>query len=147
MPAKKGNSYAVGNSGKSKKWKSAKELEQAIEEYFEECDEHTVKKWSEKIGAIVEVPMPRPYTIQGLCLVIDCDRKTLLNYEKAEGYEEYFHTIKKAKLRIEENKIERGLNGTSNSAVTIFDLKNNHDHKDKIEVANSGDLNVNFNEE
>ena len=62
------------------------------------------------------------------------DRDTLLNYEKKTGYEEYFGTIKKAKLKIQKNKVERGLDGDSNPAVSIFDLKNNHGYKDKTEV-------------
>ena len=54
-----------------------------------------------------------------------------MNYEKEDGYEEFFTTIKKAKNKIQRNKLERGLDGDSNPAVTIFDLKNNHKYKDQ----------------
>lgn len=118
MPAPRGNKFAIGNSGKPKYWDSSDELQDAINEYFNDCD-----KGKE----------PIPYTIEGLCEVLECDRVTLLNYEKKPGYEEFFSTIKKAKLKIQRNKLERGLMGKSNPALTIFDLKNNHGYKDKTE--------------
>ena len=38
-------------------------------------------------------------------------------------------------MKIQRNKIERGLDGESNPAVSIFDLKNNHGWKDKLEAS------------
>jgi len=131
--APKGNKFSIGNSGKPKKWETPEALQEDIDTYFDECDSNT-RTTIGKDGTQVRVGAPIPYTIEGLCEVLDCDRKTLLNYEKQEGYEEYFHTIKKAKNKIARNKVERGLMGESNPTVTIFDLKNNHDYKDKSEM-------------
>lgn len=135
MPAPKGNKFAIGNSGKHKTWETVGELQNDIDQYFKQCDENTVQVYDKKQQCIVEMTSQIPYTIEGLCETLECDRDTILNYQKKKGYEEYFGTIKKAKMKIQRNKVERGLMGDSHAAVTIFDLKNNHDYKEKTETS------------
>lgn len=134
MPAPKKNKFAIGNSGKPKMFGSVNELQQEIDKYFERCDGIVTDEMSLKDILRDQVP----YTIEGLSNAIGCDRDTLNNYEKKEGYEEYFGTIKKAKSKIQQNKIERGLLGMSHATVSIFDLKNNHGYVDKTEVKSEG---------
>lgn len=126
MPAPKGNKFAIGNSGREKQFKSVAELQEKIDEYFKECDSKS--KIAIIKGIPIEIEDKEPYTVEGLCEILDCDRRTLLNYEKQEGYEEYFHTIKKAKLKVEKNKVTRALKGEANPAFSIFDLSNNSDY-------------------
>ena len=139
MPAPKGNKFALGNSGKPKTWRTVEELQKDIDAYFIWCDNNPMKQYhNSQIDPKTKKPLvfhiERPYTIEGLCVYLECDRDTLLNYQKAPGYEEFFGAIKKAKAKIQQNKVERGLTGTAPSAVTIFDLKNNHGYKDKTET-------------
>lgn len=135
MAAKKGNQYAIGNSGKPKKYTSPEHMEEVIQEYFDKCDENMRKVYNKKTEEVEEISSPLPYTIEGLALALGFNsREALLNYEKAPGYEEYFGTIKKAKLKVQENKVVNGMIGEYNQAVTIFDLKNNHGYKDKTET-------------
>lgn len=134
MAAPKKNKFAIGNSGKPKQWSTPDELQKDIDKYFDECNDRYIQVYDKVKQTVVEILKQIPYTIEGLCEVLDCDRATLLNYEKKEGYEEYFNTIKKAKIKVQRNKVERGLGSESNPAVTIFDLKNNHGYKDKTEV-------------
>ena len=134
MPAPKGNKFAIGNPGNTKNFETPEELEEKIQEYFDVCDSNTTEVYVKSKAEIQTIANPIPYTIEGLCEVLGCTRQTLLNYENREGYEEYFDTIKKAKMKIQRNKLERGLMGTSNPAVTIFDLKNNHGYKDQVEI-------------
>lgn len=136
MGAPKNNEFAIGNSGRSKQWETPEKLQIDIDEYFTKCEVRTIKVYDKVKKTVIEIFKPIPYTIEGLCEVLDCGRHALLNYEKQAGYEEFFTTIKKAKLKIQRNKLERGLDGESNPAVTIFDLKNNHDYKDKTEATN-----------
>jgi len=89
-----------------KKFKTVEDLEEKIEGYFKRC------------------------TIEGLCAWLEVDRRTILNYQKAEGYEKYFHTIKKAKQRILANLQERALMGDNVASITIFNLKNNYGYVD-----------------
>jgi len=132
--APKGNKFALGNSGTSKKWATPEDLQQEIDAYFKECENNTVNYTKDG------TPITEPYTIEGLALALDCCIDTLRNYEKKKGYEEYFATIKKAKLKVQRQKVINGLTGKSNPTITIFDLKNNHGYKDKTEVDNSHEL-------
>jgi len=139
MAAPKGNKFAIGNSGKPKKWETPQELQKDIDAYFEWCDNNPIKitypsQIDKKTGKPLVYNEKRPYTIEGLCEVLECERATLINYEKREGYEDYFYTIKKAKMKIQRDKVERGITGTGTASVIIFDLKNNHGYKDKQEV-------------
>lgn len=123
-------------------FKDKDELQKAIDKYYKRCDENT--KTVIVKNEVVTIPDPIPYTIEGLANVLECDRLTLLNYETLEGYEEYFNTVKKAKRKVLQNKIERGLMGSLNPIVTIFDLKNNHGFKDKSEIQHDGNVTHTF---
>jgi hypothetical protein len=69
--------------GRPLKFKTPKEIEDKANEYFNMCDEKG-----------------KPYTITGLAIALDTDRKTLINYGEKE---EFFHTIKKVKQIVLKN--------------------------------------------
>jgi len=71
----------------------------------------------------------------GLARHLDVDRKTIINYGNKE---DYFHTIKRARARVEEF-LEQRLYGNTVTGV-IFNLKNNFDWKDKQEIDQRIDL-------
>ena len=141
MPAPKGNKFAIGNTGREKIFKTPDELQKAINVYFDECDERVVKVYDKNKQEIQDIEKPIPYTIEGLCEVLDCERMTLLNYEKQKGYEVFFDTIKKAKAKIQRNKIERGLEGDAPTGFAIFDLVNNSSYENIQKV--KGEINTN----
>ena len=91
--------------GRPKLYSSVEDMEKDIQKYFEECDKKE-----------------KPYTMSGLALALDMDRRSLLNYSKDEMF---FPTIKKAKQKIETQLEENALLGKGNSTFTIFNLKNN----------------------
>lgn len=95
--------------GRPLKFKTVKELQDKIEEYFNTVD---IKDW----------------TITGLALALDTYRQTLLNYEEKD---EFVDTIKKAKQMVE-NSYEIDLKKYGRTG-TIFALKN-FDWKDKTET-------------
>lgn len=124
MAAPKGNQYALGNDGgRPLAFNSVEELQEKIDEYFESDDAHTV--YTNESGT-TRVPTP---TMSGLALYLDVDRKTLVNYSRKE---EYFHTVKKARARVEQF-LEKKLYG-NNVTGTIFSLKNNFDWADKQQL-------------
>ena len=91
----------------------------------------TVKELEKKIDAYFDEEKNRPYTITGLAVWLDCDRKTLTNYEEKD---KFFPTIKRAKTRIEA-EIEKGaLLGFYNVTFSIFNMKNNFGWQDKQEI-------------
>lgn len=75
-------------------------------------------------------------TLAGLCLFMGFDDKESFSHYATYG-EEFSRTVKRAKLRIEDDRNQR-LAKADFSPGIIFDLKNNHGWKDKTE----SDLNV-----
>ena len=111
--------------GRPRAFKSVEEVEEKINAYFNYCEEKE-----------------KPYTMSGLAYYLGIDRKTLINYSKNE---EYFHTIKKARDRVQMQLEENALSNKANPTFTIFNLKNNFDWKDKIEHSSSEVENINKN--
>ena len=152
MPAPKGNKFAVGNKGTEKMFKTPEDLQKKIDEYFRICDDNIAEVYDKKTQEIKTVADPIPYTVEGLCNVLDCNRATLLNYSKEPGYEDYFNIIEKAKLKVTQNKVEKTLSGKYNATFAIFDLVNNTDYKNTntTEIVGSGGkdlLNINVSDD
>lgn len=102
-------------AGRPKIYQNVEDMQRDIDAYFDYCDKTS-----------------KPYTICGLANALDIDRKTLLNYSKDE---EFFHTIKKAKQKVQQ-ELEENLYRLGNNSGIIFNLKNNFGWKDKLEVQN-----------
>jgi len=95
---------------------SPNEMLPLIENYFIQCDEKG-----------------DPYTIPGLAYAIGFkSRMSLWEYEEKE---EFADTIKRAKLKIEDQRSKMLIYpGKANIAGIIFDLKNNFGYVDKQEI-------------
>ena len=92
--------------GRPRKYTNVDELQELIDDYFNMCDN-----------------FQRPYTITGLALFLDMDRKSLLRYEK-DYEDEFCHTITRAKERVQEF-VECCLFKKGIAQGVIFNLKNN----------------------
>lgn len=124
MAAPKGNQYAIGNDGgRPLAFDSEEELEERISAFFESDDAYIIDY---EDGNEKKKFAP---TLSGLALFLGVDRSTLHNYSKKE---EYFHTIKNARTRIEAH-LEKKLYG-NNVTGLIFNLKNNFGWKDKQDI-------------
>lgn len=104
----------LNETGRPCKFESVEEMQMKIDEYFKTCDENG-----------------KPYTVSGLAYALDTSRRTLLNYQEKE---EFFHTIKKAKDKIEQFNEELLYSRDVPTVGVIFNLKNNYDWKDKQEI-------------
>ncbi len=102
--------------GRPLKFKTPEELENAVNQYFAECE---VKE--------------KPKTMSGLALALGIDRKTLVNYSNKD---EYFHTIKSARQIVEQQNEEMLVSGKGNATGIIFNMKNNFGWVDKTEQEN-----------
>ena len=107
-------------TGRPMKFKSNEELKEKIDKYFADCDEKG-----------------KPYTVSGLAVALGTTRRTLLDYEEKD---EFFHTIKNAKAKIEAFNEEMLYNKNVSTTGVIFNLKNNYGWKDKQEI--EADLSV-----
>ena len=101
-------------TGRPKKYNTSNEMQVKIDNYFQQCDEKEV-----------------PYTIEGLCVALDMDRVSVLNYAKDE---EFFSTIKKAKQKISDNLIQQALTNKVNPTVAIFLMKCNLKYREHEEA-------------
>ena len=105
-------------AGRPAKYKTAAEMQKAIDAYFDSCVEDQ-----------------KHPTITGLAMGIGfVNRQSLLDY--ANKGEEFSDTVKKAKAKVEDH-LEQSLYGGQVAGV-IFNLKNNFGWKDKQEHEHTG---------
>lgn len=117
--------------GKPLAFKSPKELQEKIDEYFAYCDNKVKQVYNKELGDHILISNPEPYTVSGLGVWLGVDRHTIVNYGKKE---EYFTTIKKARARVEAD-VERRMNDKETfTPGLIFNAKNNFGWVDKAEV-------------
>ena len=114
--------------GRPKKFTDVKEMREAMEDYFIECDNQTKEIVNEK-GQTKTILVP--YTINGLCLHLNTNRETLSDYQEDIMFSA---TIKKAKMIIENWVESKSLTGDIPAVPALFNLKNNFGWKDKTEV-------------
>ena len=104
------------------KWKTPEEMQVAIDAYFDSIEAHNI--------GVVELHQKKHPTVTGLGIAVDLTRTGLIEY--CRKTDEFSHTIKKAKARVEEY-IEQRLY-SNNATGCIFNLKNNFDWKDSSET-------------
>ena len=123
--------------GRPKHFANPDEVIAEFNKYLDYCRHYRIEQVSNK-GEIIEVNKPRVPTLGGFCNWAGIDFETLTNYEKREGYEQFFGTIKSIKAHILSGKIDALTNGEGSTTGLIFDLKANHGLMDK----NATDLNI-----
>lgn len=107
--------------GRPLKFKTAEEMQKAIDLYFESCWE-VDKEGNRK--------QTKPYTVTGLANALGMDRKALLEYQNRD---QFTNAIKEAKRKVAQY-VEEYLFMGKNQTGAIFNLKNNFDWKDKTET-------------
>lgn len=115
----------------NRKFNDPEVLKQKIEEFFIECERN------------YKVP-----TITGLAVHLDTTRLTLLDYENEvikrlpeDVKHEIANTIKRAKQRVQA-EYEQALFDRGKTTGAIFTLKNNFNWKDKQEIVQTTNSNV-----
>lgn len=72
-----------------------------------------------------------PLTVSGLCDHLSLPRQTLFEYASGRYGDGFSDAIKKARAKIERDKVSRAMLGLYDKTICIFDLKNNHGWKDQ----------------
>ena len=116
--------------GRPLKFKTVKELQSKIDEYFDYCDNKTKEVESDKLGRVI-MPDPEPYTMAGLAYYLDLSRQSLIDY-KNRG--QFFDAIKKARQKVEFDVERRMTDKNTFTPGLIFSAKNNFGWKDKHET-------------
>ena len=91
----------------------------------------TVEQLKKELDSYFKKTPKEEWTMTGLCLVLEIDYQTLINYSRKE---EYFEPIKIAKLKVH-NEYEKSLRKNGRTG-DIFALKN-FGWKDRQEINNN----------
>jgi len=132
---KKSKPKKKNKGGRPVLFKTAREMQEKIDEYFESCWIEKITEVAEKDGKITTSNsryQNKPYTMMGLAMTLGMSRETLCQYRKKDKFSD---TINKARQKVEMNVEEYLLEG-KNAAGPIFWLKNNAEKKyrDKSEL-------------
>jgi len=114
--------------GRPLKYKTDKELKEAIDKYFKACDNR--KKEVVAREGVVKIVDPEPYTMSGLAYALGMNRNEILCYGEKE---QFSCTVKEARNKVQRD-VERRLMEGGSSTGAIFNLKNNFGWVDKTEV-------------
>ena len=140
----KNNTERKSTKEKGRDWKyTLPELEEKIEAYFEQCENHKEPVLSNK-GEIVMLPQPIIPDNQSLAVFLDVTRKTVDEWSKNEE-KPFCYTIKKAYEKISALKTKAMLNGKGSTTGLIFDKKVNEGWVDKQIVQHEGEIKVTLN--
>jgi len=122
------------------KYQSAEEFEKVANEYFNNCD--TNMRWKrtdfiksgERAGELVDINLPTPYTIEGLCLHLKISVQTFYDYVNAEHSPHLVEVATIARDRIREQNIS-GAHSNIFNAVTVSRI---HGLRDNVDVTTDG---------
>lgn len=126
MGATVGNQFWKQRSkhGRGKSFESPEALWESACEYFQWCEDNpwTKKDWVGKDGDEVQRETPRPLTLSGLSLFLDCSEQTLRNYGKEDTYKDFFEVITRIEQTIRTQKFEGAAVGVFNASIIARDL-------------------------
>ncbi len=114
--------------GRPLKYQKEEDLRNAIDEYFDWCDNRIQHVYSPKSESVIEVINPAPYTMMGLARRIGLSRQALSEYSHSDKFGD---TIKEARDRVQEDVETRLMEKQPTGA--IFNLKNNFGYKDQTQ--------------
>jgi len=128
MAAPKGNQFWKLRSkhGRDKLFSSPDLLWKAACEYFQWCDDHPLLEidFKGKDAERVEVPRMRPYTLQGLCLYLDCNTDYFRQFKQSEAgkTKDYSWVISRIEETIYNQKFSGAAAGFLNANIIARDL-------------------------
>ena len=109
----------INLGGRPRAFDSPESLKAACQEYIDNTQERKA-----------------PLTMAGLAAYLGRGRMTIIDYASGKydtKEEKYSCAIKELRSIIEQDKIDKALLGSYNPTIAIFDLKNNHDYKDRVD--------------
>ena len=115
MPAPKGNRFGcdLENFRKPKAY-NPDEWANVFVEYLKSIEDSVWNKKEaiksgELAGKLIDIPTSTPPSIRAFCVFANVTHQTFLNYEKSEGYEDYFELTSRMRGIIESVQLEGAL--------------------------------------
>lgn len=126
MAAPKDNEFwkLRAKHGRDKLFATPQLLEEAAYEYFAWCQANPWVKvdFKGKDAEQVEIPTARPFTIQGLCLYLDCSRDWWNKFKADGANKDFFGVIERIDIIIYTQKFEGAVVGAFNANIISRDL-------------------------
>lgn len=150
MAAPKNNQFWKQRSkhGRDKIFQDPETLWDAACEYFDWCDKNpwhreSAAKAGDHFGEVVNERTARPYTLQGLCIFLECDENTIERYCKEVAYKDFWDIANKIRRIIYTQKFEGAAVGAFNASIIARDLglKDHQDHTsggEKLQITIGG---------
>jgi hypothetical protein len=148
MAAPKGNKFweQRAKHGRDKIFETPELMLSCAKEYFHWCDENPWLKYEaiksgDMCGKLVAIPTPIPYTIEGLCGYLGCNKGYFNDFEKAllskvdETSKDFSVVITCIRETIYQQKFTGATVGAFNSSIIARDLG----LTDKQDVTSGGD--------
>lgn len=117
-------------------WEDPKVFEQAIDDYFIQCDETILHKQVVQKGEIIQVPTPTPYTMAGLARALRCSRDTLNQYSHNDKFAD---VVSHARMKVHEQNIVLALIGVHDSKIAALNLASNFGYVVKTDIGELAD--------
>ena len=110
---------------------TAKDLWEAALIYFQWCDSNPVQKpelirSGADAGNVVYVPIPRPYTLGGLCIHLNITKEYMYSAAKSDIKNDFFFVANKLLEIIHTQKLEYTYTGIYSQVVAAKELGLNH---------------------
>jgi len=114
---------------------TAKDLWENSLLYFQWCDANPIQKpefvrSGSDAGTTYYVPIPRPYTIHGLCMHLGITREWLYDVSKQKERNDFYFVANRLVEIIYTQKLEYALTGIFSPVVAAKELGLNHTAKD-----------------
>ena len=130
MAAPKGNQFWKLRSkhGRDKLFESPELLWDAACEYFQWCEDNPWQKTETTIRGVNKdvktIPTERPFTMQGLCLYLDCNTKYFNNFkiQLSENDKDFSYIITRIEETVYKQKFEGAAVGAFNANIIARDL-------------------------
>jgi hypothetical protein len=130
MPAPKGNEFWKLRSkhGRDKLFESPELMWEAACEYFKWCQDNPWSKQETTVKPngidVKTIPTERPFTMQGLCLYLDCNTKYFNNFKKqlSPDDEDFNYIITRIEEIVYQQKFEGAAVGAFNANIIARDL-------------------------
>lgn len=113
----------------SGKYKTPEEMIVKIDAYFAKAEDR-VRSIVTKKGDVVQIGVPAPVHVTGLCEFLEISNQTLNNYQEREGF---FEPITRAKLKCEAHAVDQLFEGQKGNKAD-FVLQHNFGWKNRSEV-------------
>jgi hypothetical protein len=110
-------------TGRPLLFKTPAELECKIEGYFAYCEQGQQVERLTKRGDVVTYTEKRLPTLEGLALYLDCETRTIRNYEKRD---EFFPVISRARQRIFDEWLSGASTDRYNAKIIALALSANY---------------------